>query len=112
MKSTPGKAKSKRPSVAELHHLKKVTLRTIAYAAIHVRALLLLYFKLQASFQARLALSTMDQWGRYDGDFDMDEFYHGIIELFDDVDSDWTLETLAWWNQYFIFLFWCQRMQY
>lgn len=37
MKATPGKGTGKRKSVAEKHHLSKVTARTIAYAAIQVR---------------------------------------------------------------------------
>jgi len=43
----------------------------------------------------------MEQWGTTDGDFDVIEFYNGIIELFDDAgeDSAWYKETLAWWNQ-------------
>jgi hypothetical protein len=33
-----------------------------------------------------------------DDEFNLDEFYWKIIQLFED-EEDWGLETLAWWNR-------------
>lgn len=51
--------------------------------------------------EARLAICTMEQWGRFDGDFDFESFYYIILDLFDgeSADPDWTKKTLTWWNQ-------------
>jgi hypothetical protein len=48
--------------------------------------------------QARFLLSTMDSWSTEDGHFDMKAFYYSIVQLFDDMESPWVIETLAWWD--------------
>jgi hypothetical protein len=46
-------------------------------------------------------LCPVEQWKRYDGNFDHDAFYKNIVKLFErKPDHRWVRETLAWWNRY------------
>jgi hypothetical protein len=40
----------------------------------------------------------MDAWSTEDGHFKITEFYENIIQLFDDMDDPWVINTLAWWD--------------
>lgn len=51
--------------------------------------------------QARFALSSCEEWGVEDGQFILQDFYHAILELFEDEEDKWVVETLAWWNRQF-----------
>ena len=84
----------------------KVTPGTIAYAAVQVSSLTLsptcdntLNWE-----QARFFLSTAEVWGPEDGDFNLEQFYLTIVELFepdpgDPGDNGWATATLAWWDR-------------
>lgn len=50
--------------------------------------------------QARFALSSCEEWGAEDGQFILQDFYHAIIELFEDEEDEWVEQTLGWWNKY------------
>jgi len=53
-----------------------------------------------------IAISKMKRWNSFDNLFFLDEFYDNIVAMFEDNSgSSWVEETLAWWNEYFIFLF-------
>ncbi len=60
-----------------------------------------MHLMLTILFEARHTLCTMEQWGRFDGDFNFKAFYYATVDLFEGeiADPDWTKETLAWWNQ-------------
>jgi len=45
-----------------------------------------------------LALATVAQ--RIYNRFILQDFYHAILELFEDEEDEWVVETLAWWNRY------------
>jgi hypothetical protein len=50
--------------------------------------------------QVYIALSSMSQWGSYDGVFDLKAFYSTIVTMFEsDPDDLWVIETLEWWNE-------------
>ena len=40
----------------------------------------------------------MESWDTIDGLFDIPAFYYAIIELFEDPEDEWAIETLEWWN--------------
>ncbi|KLO16711.1 hypothetical protein SCHPADRAFT_203563 [Schizopora paradoxa] len=76
IKATPGKGTGKRKCVAEKHHLTRAT-----------------------AIQARLTLSTMDQWGEHDGDFSVLDFYNNIHDfLVKNEKTKWCKEFYAWFN--------------
>lgn len=76
--------KKKKAAVGKINGLTQVTPATIAYAVT----------------QARFALSSCEEWGVEDGQFILQDFYHAILELFEDEEDKWVVETLAWWNRY------------
>jgi hypothetical protein len=45
-------------------------------------------------------ISNQDVWTDQDGTFNYPQFYYGVVELFeDDLESSWSIETLAWWQK-------------
>jgi hypothetical protein len=46
----------------------------------------------------------MDAWSTEDGDFKIAEFYDHIVQLFDEPDDPWVVDTLAWWNMWVSYL--------
>jgi hypothetical protein len=50
-------------------------------------------------------LLSCEEWGTEDGLFILKEFYYAILEMFDDKEDEWVVETLAWWNEYVFILF-------
>jgi len=52
----------------------------------------------QVFFQLRFGLSSCKEWGAEDGNFILERFYKMILELFEDMEDEWVIETLAWWN--------------
>lgn len=54
--------------------------------------------------QARFFLGTTEVWCAQDGDFNLEEFHTGIMQLFEldtaELANEWATETLAWWNMY------------
>ena len=52
------------------------------------------------SRQAYIVLSSISQWGSYDGVFDLEALYGTIVTMFEsDPDDPWVVETLEWWNE-------------
>lgn len=49
--------------------------------------------------QARFALSSCEEWGAEDGNFILEAFYKVIMELFEDEEDQWVIDTLDWWNK-------------
>jgi hypothetical protein len=47
-------------------------------------------------------LSSCEEWGAEDGLFILQDFYQAVLELFDDEEDEWVIETLAWWNEYVV----------
>jgi hypothetical protein len=43
--------------------------------------------------------------GCQDGLFILQDFYKAILKLFADEEDEWVIDTLAWWNEYVICLF-------
>jgi hypothetical protein len=41
----------------------------------------------------------MESWSTEDDSFKVADFYNSIVELFDDVDDPWVIDTLAWWDK-------------
>ncbi|KAH9984331.1 hypothetical protein BJV77DRAFT_966229 [Russula vinacea] len=75
--------KKKKAGISKINGLTHITPSTIAYAVT----------------QAHFALLSFEEWGAEDGQFMLQEFYQIIMELFEDEEDEWVLETLAWWNQ-------------
>ncbi|KAK7031882.1 hypothetical protein R3P38DRAFT_2522164, partial [Favolaschia claudopus] len=73
--------------VANKLHLRRVTPRSIAYAAVH----------------HRFALSDAPSWNDTDGDFEYIAYYNNIVDWFEDVPGPIAQkevdDLLAWWNQ-------------
>ncbi|KAJ7785093.1 hypothetical protein DFH07DRAFT_948173 [Mycena maculata] len=67
VKAKKGPAQTPKRSVATLIGLKRVTGRSIAYAAV----------------QYRVALSDSRQWDQYNGSFDYNEFYNKVVDYFE-----------------------------
>lgn len=72
--------KKKKAAVGKINGLTQVTPAMIAYAVT----------------QARFALSSCEEWGVEDGQFILQDFYHAILELFEDEEDKWVV---AWWNR-------------
>jgi hypothetical protein len=48
-------------------------------------------------------LSSCEEWGAEDGQFILEDFFHAVLELFEDEEDEWVVGTLDWWNEYDIF---------
>jgi hypothetical protein len=48
---------------------------------------------------ARFTLSTMEEWGEIDGNFNQKRFLESIVELFEDPEEEWVIDTLKWWDK-------------
>ncbi|KAJ7599654.1 hypothetical protein C8J56DRAFT_718541, partial [Mycena floridula] len=75
--------KGSKDSVAKLNGHKHVTPESLAYTAV----------------QGHFSLTSMPEWGMQDGAFDDHLFYQVILNLFDDREDEWVIETLAWWDR-------------
>ena len=52
-------------------------------------------------FKARFTLSTMEEWGEVDGNFNQKRFFESIIGVFEeDPEDEWVIDTLKWWDKY------------
>ncbi|KAJ7934816.1 hypothetical protein B0H13DRAFT_2305276 [Mycena leptocephala] len=79
-------AQSSKKSVASKIRMRRVTPRSIAYAAVH----------------HRFALSDAPTWNEVDGDFDYILYYYNILDWFENVGPIGQKEVdelLAWWDQ-------------
>ncbi|KAI0654689.1 hypothetical protein C8Q70DRAFT_936903 [Cubamyces menziesii] len=75
---TPG-----RPPIAFANNFLKVTPRTLAYTAI----------------QVRYELTGLTMWSTLDvGGYDGYELCEKVVAFFADPESDWAVDTLAWWQ--------------
>ncbi|KAH9898501.1 hypothetical protein C8Q73DRAFT_664162 [Cubamyces lactineus] len=73
-----------RPPIAWANNFFKVTPRTLAYTAV----------------QVRYELTSLTIWSSSDiAGFSAYELFNEIVALFADPESDWYLDTLAWWNK-------------
>jgi hypothetical protein len=80
--------------------LKEVTPQTIAYACVQVHSFFFCLFSFRIISKTYIALSNMTHWKVSDGLFHLDDFYNGIVSIFEDnAGSAWALETLEWWNK-------------
>ncbi|PPQ86903.1 hypothetical protein CVT24_002730 [Panaeolus cyanescens] len=72
--------------LAQRHQMTTVTPSSIAYAAVMLRH----------------AATAITDWRTQDREFDYDEFYCNIVDLFnkekDDADLEWIESTIKWWN--------------
>ena len=98
---TPQDSKTK-ASVGKINGMNQVTPVTIAYAIAQVCFHLVNCSQLN-SVQARFALSSCEEWGAEDGQFILQDFYQAILELFDDEEDEWAVDTLAWWNECIVY---------
>jgi hypothetical protein len=66
------------------------------------------YFNINSLISAHfrpVSCSAIDQWKRYDGNFDHEAFYNNIVNLFERKPNHrWVREALAWWNKYVMLL--------
>jgi hypothetical protein len=98
MKGTPGKSAGKK-GVAEMHHMSHVTPCNIAYAAVLVRSIVcwaMSMIMLADSCQARYVLNGQEEWSAEDGNFNAEDFFKNIVDLFKD--PEWSDSTLQWWD--------------
>ncbi|THU90537.1 hypothetical protein K435DRAFT_864218 [Dendrothele bispora CBS 962.96] len=72
-----------RPSLAKIHHLTRVTPKTVAYACVI----------------ARYTMSSVESWKELDQDYSLRELYDFIVALLSTPDSVFAKNTLAWWNR-------------
>ncbi|KAK7440080.1 hypothetical protein VKT23_016367 [Stygiomarasmius scandens] len=72
-----------KPSVSQIHRMKSVTGRHIAYTAI----------------QTYFLLSAVPQWSEVIHRFDLKEFYYGVVEYFEKKRRG-SKQILTWWNTY------------
>ncbi|PPQ82042.1 hypothetical protein CVT24_009921 [Panaeolus cyanescens] len=81
----PAKAKAIR-GLALKHQMSTVTPQSIAHAAVMLRH----------------AATTITEWKCLDRDFDYDDFYNNIVDLFnkekEHADFEWIDSTIKWWN--------------
>jgi hypothetical protein len=91
---------------ARLFKILTVTGRTIAYACVQASSLVIsIFFCIIDSRKTYIALSTMKRWGSSNDLFYLDEFYDGIVTMFEqNAESLWVEETLKWWNEYAFYL--------
>ncbi|THU90532.1 hypothetical protein K435DRAFT_256718 [Dendrothele bispora CBS 962.96] len=71
-----------RPSVAVLHHMVKVTPKTIAYAIV----------------LARFSMSNVESWSLENGSYNLRDLYDLIVRLLSNPHSLFAKQTLQWWN--------------
>ena len=94
---SPLERKRKSP-VGKINGLTQVTPSTIAYAVAQV-CFYSTFVQVTYFFQARFALSSCEEWGVEDGQFILQDFYEAILELFEDEEDEWVVDTLTWWNK-------------
>ncbi|KXN92024.1 hypothetical protein AN958_10354, partial [Leucoagaricus sp. SymC.cos] len=79
-----GRRDCAKSSKSEIHELKEVTDRTIAYVCV----------------LARQTLSSSQKYSTIDGTFDYAYFYKFILELLWNKNEPWVQDTLEYWNMY------------
>jgi len=92
--------KRKKSLVGKLNEMMEVTPTTIAYTVSQVHQLFYHLHLFQITLQAQFALSSCKEWIVEDGNFILQMFYKLILELFEDKEGEWVIETLDWWNKY------------
>lgn len=94
---------------AHNHRISTVTPQMIAYAVCQVRSLLaysIWILIVDTPHQARFMISTLESWSPDDGKFSYIDFYKEIVATFEDYpEEEWVSETLSWWQQYVLNLF-------
>ncbi|THG93296.1 hypothetical protein EW026_g7907 [Hermanssonia centrifuga] len=81
-KEAPGPSSG--PGKAKLYNMTRVTPQSIAYAAV----------------VGRFSICGQDKWALEDGSYKLEDLFNTIVELFDDPNDPWCIETLEWWNQW------------
>lgn len=83
LKASPGPNTTGRSCICVAHGLKSVRPEMIAYAAV----------------LARFSICEKESWTLGDGRFQLDDFYHAIVNLFEDpANSAWSIDTIRWWQ--------------
>jgi len=101
--ATGESSKATKACKAKIHHLTKPTPKTIAYAAAMVGPSTRLCTANALSIQARFMMSSVETWNKRDGKFNLERFWHNIVQLFECAEQygveRWANETLNWFNR-------------